>query len=107
MKTNVVMHSPDRELFGVKIRQESKSGHLNLSDLQAAYAVAQLQHGWGRRDAYEVMNTKSNAERIYYILEKRGAVKPDFSGFMESAEKQGMTKLLKASGVYRTAGRGR
>lgn len=106
MKTSVVMQSPDRELFGVKIRQESKSGHLNLSDLQAAYAVAQVQNGWARRDAYEVISTNTNAERLFYILEKRGSIKPDFSGFMEDVESQGMTKLLKAAGVYRTAGRG-
>jgi len=100
------MQSPDRELFGVKIRQESKTGHLSLSDLQAAYAVAQVQNGWGRRDAYEVLLTSTNAERIYYILEKRGAVKPDFPGFMESVKSQGMTKLLKAADLYRTGGRG-
>lgn len=106
MKTNVIMNSPSRELFGVKIRQESKTGHLNLSDLQAAYAVAQVRHGWGRRDAYEVLNTSTNAERIFYILEKRQLVKPEISGFMKSIEEQGLTKLLKSVAAYKTTGRG-
>lgn len=100
------MQSPDRELFGIKIRQESKTGHLNLSDLQAAYAVAQLQHGWAQRDTYEVLRSTTNAERIFYVLEKRNLVKPEISGFMEDVENQGLTKLLKAAGAYRTAGRG-
>lgn len=106
MKTNVVLLSPDRQLFGIKIRQESKTGHLNLSDLQAAYAVAQLQHGWSQRDAYEVLRTDTNAERIFYILEKRGLVKPGISGFMELVAEQGVTKLLKGVGAYKTTGRG-
>lgn len=106
MKTNVVMHSPDRELFGVKIRQESKTGHLNLSDLQAAYAVAQVRHGWGQRDTYEVLRSTTNAERVFYVLEKRQLVKPEISGFMEDVEKQGLTKMLKAAGAYRTTGKG-
>lgn len=106
MKTNVVMLSPDRELFGIKIRQESKTGHLNLSDLQAAYAVAQIQHGWSQRDAYEILRWATNAERVYYILEKRGLVKPGFHGFMEDVKEQGVTKLLKQAGAYKTTGRG-
>lgn len=106
MKTNVVMLSPDRELFGIKIRQESKTGHLNLSDLQAAYAVAQTQHGWSQRDAYEVFRSDTNAERIFYILEKRGLVKPEISGFMEDVKEQGVTKLLKQASAYKTTGRG-
>lgn len=105
MKTNVVMLSPDRELFGIKIRQESKTGHLNLSDLQSAYSVAQNLHGWSQRDAYEVLRSKENAERIFYILEKQGLVKPEISGFMEEVENEGLTKLLKRLKVYRTAGR--
>ena len=33
MKTNIIMKSnSDRELFGIVIRQETKTGFLNLSD---------------------------------------------------------------------------
>jgi hypothetical protein len=46
MKTNIIMNSPDRELFGIKIRQETKTNFLNLSDLQEAYTRARIQNGW-------------------------------------------------------------
>lgn len=106
MKTNVVMHSPDRELFGVKIRQESKTGHLSLSDLQAAYAVAQLQNGWVEKNLTMLLNSMQNAERIYYILEKQQLIKLSFLSFMEEVASQGIIKVLKGVGVYKTSGRG-
>lgn len=105
MKTSVVMQSSDRQLFGVTIRQQSKTGHLNLSDLQGAYAVARLRHQWSERNLTEVLNSKANAERIYYLLSERDLVKLDFSSFMEEAEKQGIVKLLKGLAAYRTSGR--
>ena len=105
MKTSVVMHSSDRKLFGITIRQQSKTGHLNLTDLQGAYAVARLQHQWSERNLTEVLNAKANAERIYYLLSERGLVKLDFSSFMEEAGKQGIVKLLKGLAAYRTSGR--
>jgi hypothetical protein len=106
MKTNLVLLSPDRELFGIKIRQQSKTGHLNLSDLQGAYAIARLQHGWSERNLTEVLNAKANAERMYYLLSERDFIKVDFSSFMESVENQGVVKVLKSLAVYKTAGRG-
>ena len=105
MKTSVTLLSPDRELFGVKIRQQSKSGHLSLSDLQGAYALARQQYGWSERNLTEVLNSKTNAERIFYLLSERGLVKLDFSSFMEEAEKQGVVKLLKGLAAYKTTGR--
>lgn len=69
MKTNVVLNSPDRELFGVKIRQESKTQMLNLSDLQEAYTVARVQNGWNNKgQLQDIICQKENQERIYYIL---------------------------------------
>ncbi|OGX84126.1 hypothetical protein BEN47_16750 [Hymenobacter lapidarius] len=105
MKTNLVMLSPDRALFGIKIRQQSKTGHLNLTDLQGAYAVARLQYGWSERNLTEVLNAKANAERIYYLLSERDFIKVDFSSFMEMVEKDGVIKVLKALAVYKTNGR--
>ena len=99
------MQSSDRHLFGITIRQQSKTGHLNLSDLQGAYAVARLKHQWSERNLTEVLNSKANAERIYYLLSERDLVKLDFSSFMEQVEKQGVVKLLKGLAAYRTSGR--
>ena len=99
------MQSSDRQLFGVTIRQQSKTGHLNLSDLQGAYAVARLRHQWSERNLTEVLNSKANAERIYYLLSERDLIKLDFPSFMEEVEKQGVVKLLKGLAAYRTSGR--
>jgi len=106
MKSNVTLTSSDRELFGLKIRQQSKTGHLNLTDLQGVYAVARAQHGWSERNLTEVLNAKANSERIYYLLNERGFIKLDFSSFMEEVENQGIIKVLKSLGAYKTGGRG-
>lgn len=37
MKTNVVMISKDRDLFGVTIKQDTKTSFMSLTDLQEAY----------------------------------------------------------------------
>ena len=105
MKTNVVMQSSDRQLFGITIRQQSKTGHLNLSDLQGAYAVARLKHQWSERNLTEVLNAKANAERIYYLLSERELVKLDFSSFMEEVQEHGVIKILKQLTAYKTTGR--
>ncbi len=117
MKTNVTLASQSREIFGVTIRQETKTGHLNLSDLQNAYDIARQAHGWSSRTTEDVLATKQNHERIYYILEKNVFgkfssevaenqlfIKPGILGFMESIEKEGITKILKQYGAYSTKG---
>lgn len=106
MKTNVTLLSPDRNLFGVKVRQQSKTNHLNLSDLQGAYALARAQYGWSDRNAYDVLATAANAERVFFLLSERGLCQSDFSDFMKTVENQGMVKVLKEMGAYRTTGRG-
>ena len=49
METNVTLKSKDRELFGVVIRQETKTGFLNLSDLQEAYTRKRIAEGWSEK----------------------------------------------------------
>lgn len=71
MKTNVVLNSPDRELFGVKIRQESKTQMLNLSDLQEAYTIARVQNGWNNKGQLQDIKPRKNLlyfsrTRVYY-----------------------------------------
>jgi len=107
MKTNIVLHSPDRNLFGVTIRQETKTGFLNLSDLQEAYTRARVLNGWGDRgDTSQILNSKANMERIYYLLKERDIIKQDFYGFMEEVEQKGIVRVLKELNSYRTTGRG-
>ena len=105
MKTNVIMKSEkDRELFGIIIRQETKTGFLNLSDLQEAYTVARIKNGWVEKNANMILQSRTNVERLYYILEKQGYIKLSFLSFIETVERQGIAKSLKQFGVYRTTG---
>jgi hypothetical protein len=82
MKTNVTMRSSDRNLFGTIIKQNTKDGQtLSVSDLQKAYNVARLQHGWSIKRIDNVMITKDFQERCYHLLNERGIIKTTIHGF--------------------------
>lgn len=104
MKTNLILSSTDRELFGITIRQNTKEHFLSVSDLQKAYETARWQYGWSDRRIERVMNTDDFKERVFYILENQGIVKAPKSVFMEMIEKEGIAKVLKGLGVYKTTG---
>ena len=109
MKTNIIMASPDRELFGIKIQQQTQTGFLSLSDLQEAYTRARIQNDWNDKDISNIMNSKENIERMYYILEERDLlpildIKTGINGFIENCNKIGVAKYLKQLGVYKTIG---
>lgn len=108
MKTNIVMNSKhDRNLFGVIIRQETKSEMLSLTDLQEAYTHARVLNGWAEKSKIQDLITqKENTERIYYLLKEQSFINSDFSEFMEKVKKIGIIKVLKEIGVYKTTGRG-
>jgi hypothetical protein len=103
MKTNVVLKSEiDRNLFGVTIRQETKTGFLNLSDLSEAYTQARVKNGWAEKNIDRIMN--DNIETIFYLLEKQGVIKLQMCSFIESVNNQGFAKYMKSIGAYRTTG---
>lgn len=104
METNVVLKSKDRELFGVTIKQETKTGFLSVSELQKAYEVARWQYGWSDRKIADVMQTNSFKESVYYLLYNQGIIKADFVGFANMVDKEGIAKVLKKLGVYKTTG---
>jgi len=104
MKSNVVMMSPDRELFDIKIRQETKTGFLNLSDLQEAYTRARVLNMWKDKRVDDILSSKANIERIYYILKERNLINTEFSVFIENCENIGLVKYLKTIGFYKTTG---
>ena len=95
MNTNVTMQSKDRELFGIIIKQETKTGFLSVSELQKAYEIARWQHGWSDRKIADIMQTKEFKERVFYLLQQQEVIKTDLLGFMEMAEKEGIAKVLK------------
>lgn len=104
MKTNITMESKDRDLFGVVIQQETKTGFLSVSELQKAYEVARWQYGWSDKRVSDIMQTDAFKERVYYLLEKQGIIKAGFLAFIEMVEKEGVAKVLKNLGVYKTTG---
>lgn len=104
MKTNIVLKSKDRELFGVVIRQETKTGFLSISDLQKSYDVARWQYGWTDRKISDVMQTAAFKDSVFYLLEKQGVIKTNRVGFIEQVENEGIAKVLKGLGVYKTTG---
>lgn len=106
METNVVMKSKDRELFGVVIKQETKTGFLSVSELQKAYEIARWKYGWSDRQVKDIMQTKNFKESVYYLLYNKGIVKADFLAFMDMVENEGIAKVLKKLGVYKTTGKG-
>ena len=54
----------------------------------------------------DILNTKQAQERLYYVLEEKGFIKTSFTAFTELVEQQGITKVLKSLGVYKTTGKG-
>lgn len=104
METNVVMKSSDRNLFGIVIKQETKTGFLSISELQKAYEVARWQYGWSDKRIFDLMQTDAFKERVFYLLENQKIIKTSFSAFMDIVEKEGVAKVLKGLGVYKTTG---
>lgn len=106
MKSNVILTSTDRELFGITIRQNTKEQFLSVTDLQKAYEIARWQHGWTERRISDILNYDITKERIYYLLKERDFIKASLSVFMDMVKSEGITKVLKGLQVYKTTGRG-
>lgn len=104
MKTNVILSSSDRELFGITIRQNTKEQFLSVTDLQKAYEIARWQYGWSDKRINDILSSIDTKERVYYLLSERGLIKAGIPVFMEMVKKEGLTKVLKGLGVYKTTG---
>jgi hypothetical protein len=50
------------------------------------------------------MQTTEFKERVYYLLHNQGVIKTNIMGFMEMVENEGIAKVLKGLGVYKTTG---
>ena len=104
MKNNVTLKSSDRELFGIKIRQDTKNEFLSVTDLQQAYELARWEHGWSERRIETVTQTNDFRERLFYVLENQGFINTGITVFMDLLFKQGFTKTMKELGVWKTTG---
>jgi len=105
MKTNVILSSQSRLLFDVTIRQQTKTGFLNLSDLELAYASDRIINSRKERGrVQDIIAQKENAERIFFVLKETGIINSDISEFIEMCQEDGMVKTLKKLGVYKVSG---
>jgi hypothetical protein len=106
MKTNVTLQSTDREVFGIKVRQETKNGFMSVTDLQQAYEKARWIHGWSERSIHSVLQTSGTLEKVYHILKERNLINLRFLQFTELVESEGLITVMKGLGVWKTTGRG-
>lgn len=106
MKTNVILKSVDRELFGTTVRQHTSTEMLSVTDLMKGYEKARYMHGWSVRRINDVLKYKTFQERLFYTLEELGLIKTTIVVFMEMVEKEGVAKVMKKLGVWKTTGRG-
>lgn len=106
MKTNIVLKSTDRELFGITIKQQTKDNFLSVTDLQKAYDKGKYQNGWSGQSISQLMQTDSFVNKCYGVLFELGFVKVDRLTFIEMVKKEKITNVLKELDVYKTTGRG-
>lgn len=105
LKTNVIIKSnEDRNLFGTIIRQETKTGFLNLTDLQNCFDSIRIKKGWTKKNIQELISRKENVERIFYILKNQASITLDLSYFIEMVNNKGIVTTLKSFGAYKTTG---
>lgn len=105
MKTNVILKSADRELFGITIRQNTKGEFLSVTDLQKAYEKGRWQHGWSGQTYNQLLQTEDIAKKCYGVLLETNLIKCDISQFMEMVKNETLVKVLKCLGVWITTGR--
>lgn len=107
MKTNVMLKSKDRELFGIAIKQETKTGFLSVSQLQEAYELARSQNGWSKRGVENIMQTDSFKKVIYHVFINKNIINTDMNLFYREIDKFGVVKTLKKLNFWKTFGRGK
>jgi len=106
MKTNIILNSSDRNLFGVTIRQNTKNEYLSLTDLQKAYEKGKWSYGWTGQNYNQLLQTDIIAKKCFGVLKELELINCDISQFMEMVKKETLVKVLKNIGVYSTSGRG-
>lgn len=106
MKTNIILQSTDRVLFDITIQQQTKDNFLSLTDLQKAYDKGRWIHAWSEQHIPSLLQSIKMRERIYHLLKERDLIKVEIHTFMEMVENEGITRVLKGLGVWKTKGRG-
>lgn len=104
METNITLQSKDRELFGVVIKQETKTGFLSVSDLQKAYEIARWQYGWSERRVSCAMQNDNFKKLIYHVLTEKNEISIDINAYYNNINDIGMAKYLKRLNLYKSIG---
>jgi hypothetical protein len=106
MKTNIMLESGDRELFGITIRQNTKEEFLSVTDLQKAYEKGKVINGWTGQTVNQLLLTEGVAEKCYGVLFEAYLINCDFSQFIENVRNTSLITVLKELKVYKVTGRG-
>jgi len=106
MKTNIVLESSDRELFGIVIRQNTKEEFLSVTDLQKAYEKGKWMYGWTGQTVNQLLMTDEVAKKCFGVLSECDLIKCDFLKFMEMVKNESLVNVLKGLGLYKVTGRG-
>jgi hypothetical protein len=105
MKSNVMIASTDRELFGTTIRQNTKEEFLSVTDLQKAYEKGKVINGWNGQSVNQLLQNEGPAEKCYGVLLEANLINCDFSHFMEMVRNTSLVAVLKELKVYKVTGR--
>lgn len=106
MKSNVILTSTDRELFGITIRQNTKEQFLSVTDLQKSYEKGKWMYGWTGQTINQLLLTDELTKKCYGVLLECDLIKCDMSKFMEMVNENSLIAVLKGLGVYKVTGRG-
>lgn len=106
MKSNVILVSSDRELFGVIIRQNTKGEFLSVTDLQKAYEKGKWIYGWTGQTISQLLMTSEVAKKCFGVMQECDLIKCDYLNFMEMVKNQGLVTVLKGLDLYKVTGRG-
>jgi hypothetical protein len=106
MKSNIILKSTDRNLFGITIRQNTKEEFLSVTDLQKAYEKGKWMYGWTGQTINQLMLTDELSKKCYGVLLECNLIKCDMSQFMEMVKRESLISVLKGLGVYKATGRG-
>lgn len=106
MKTNQIMTSTDRVLFGITIRQNTKEEFLSVTDLQKAYEKGKGINGWTGQTTNQILLREETAKKCYGVLFESNIIKCTIEEFMEKVNETSLISVLKELKVYKVTGRG-
>lgn len=110
MKTNQILQSEDRNLFGIIIPQETSTEFLSVTELQDAYDNVREEKGWSVRRITHIMETDSFKERCFYVLRDEDKLPPElkarFTVFKDYIDSKSINSFLRDIGVWKLTGKG-